>query len=283
MLKMPFLIMFLSFLGVFAPFLSAQSPKIDIKTSEFELVRGGFSGISDLYVSPAGVVYLTDSGTNYLYRINVESGVIDSLGGRGTASTQFISPVGVYATNDLRIFVNDAGNARIQVYDRRFQPMGQIAYPSGSRSLNATTGIHVTRDAEVVFWDGANSKLVGTRDNYEIDGLYRPDVTNLGQDIRALRSGNSEYLVIDSSGKHVFRYQDNGRYVGFWEWSELILDIRSTRNGYVLLTNDEIVGLSGAWQPMWRMGHGAGNARVVFQRGPWLYMATEGAIYRMPI
>ena len=283
MLKMPLLTMFLSFLGVFASFLNAQSPEIETKTSEFERVRGGFAGISDLYVSPAGIVYLTDSRSHYLYRINPETGLVDSLGGRGTASTQFNTPVGVHATNDLRIFVNDAGNARIQVFDRRFQSMGQIAYPSGSRSQNTATGMHVTRDGGVVFWDGASSSLVGTRNNYEIDGLYRPDVTNLGLEIRALRSGNGEYLVVDASGKRVFRYQDNGRYIGFWEWSEPILDIRSTSDGYVLLTKDEVVALSGAWQLMWRMGHGMGNARVVFQSGSWLYLATEDALYRMPI
>lgn len=275
--------MFLLFLGVFAICLNAQTPEINSRASQFELVRGGFSEISDLYVSPAGVVYLTDSRTHYLYRINVESGEIDSLGGRGTASTQFIAPVGVHATNDLRIFVNDAGNARIQVFDRRFQSMGQIGYPSGIRKQDATTGLHVTRDGRVVFWDGGDDILVGTRDNFEIDELYRPDVTNLGHGITALRSGIGEYLVVDNSGKRVFRYQDNGRYVGFWEWSKPVLDIRSTRNGYVLLTKDEIVALNGAWQPMWRMVHGAGNARVVFQRGSWLYMATENSLYRMPV
>lgn len=283
MLKMLFLTMFLSLLGVFTPIMNAQSPEIDTKTSEFERVRGGFSGISDVYVSPAGIVYLMDSHSHYLYRINVESGVIDSLGGRGTASTQFISPVGVHATNDLRIFVNDAGNGRIQVFDRRFQPMGQIVYPSGSRSQNAATGVHVTREGGVVFWDVGNDRLVGTRENYEIDELYRPDVTKLGQNIRAIRSGISEYLVVDASGKRIFRYQDNGRYIGFWEWSEPVLDVRSTRNGYILLTKDEIISLSVAWQPMWRMGHGEGDARVVFQRGSWLYLATESALYRMPI
>lgn len=283
MLKMPFITMFLLFLGVFAICLNAQTPEINSRASQFELVRGGFSEISDLYVSPAGVVYLTDSRTHYLYRINVESGEIDSLGGRGTASTQFIAPVGVHATNDLRIFVNDAGNARIQVFDRRFQSMGQIGYPSGIRKQDATTGLHVTRDGRVVFWDGGDDILVGTRDNFEIDELYRPDVTNLGHGITALRSGIGEYLVVDNSGKRVFRYQDNGRYVGFWEWSKPVLDIRSTRNGYVLLTKDEIVALNGAWQPMWRMVHGAGNARVVFQRGSWLYMATENSLYRMPV
>ena len=283
MLKMPFLTMFLSFMGVLLPFLHAQTPKIESRTSEFELVRGGFSGISDLYVSPAGLIYITDSRSHYLYRLNPESSQVDSLGGRGTASTQFNTPVGVHATNDLKIFVNDAGNARIQVFDRRFQSMGQIAYPSGARTLNAATGIHVMRDGGVVFLDKSNSNLVGTRNNYEIDGLYRPDVSNLGHEIAAIRSGNDEYLILDSSRQRVFRYQDNGRYIGFWEWSEPILDIRSSSDGYVLLTKDEVVALSGAWQPMWRMGHGMGKARVVFQRGSWMYVATEIALYRMPI
>lgn len=281
--KMPFMTVFLSFLGVFLPLLHAQTPEIETKISEFELVRGGYSGISDLYVSPAGLIYITDSRSHYLHRINAETGLVDSLGGRGTASTQFNTPVGVHATNDLRIFVNDAGNARIQVFDRRYQSMGQIPYPSGSRSLNAATGIHVTRDGGIVFWDGANSSLVGTRDNYEIDELYRPDVSNLGQEIALIRSANDEYLILDSSRKRVFRYQDNGRYIGFWEWSEPILDIRYTSDGYVLLTKDEVVALSGAWQPMWRMGHGVDKARVVFKRGLWMYVATEIALHRMPI
>ncbi len=280
---MPFLTMFLSFLVVFTPFLCAQSPEIDTRTSEFELVRGGFSGISDLYVSPAGVVYLTDSRTHYMYRIHVESGVTDSLGGRGAGTTQFNSPVGIHATNDLRIFVNDAGNARIQVFDRRFQSMGQITYPSLSRSNTTATGVHVSRDGRVVFWDGGDGRLTGTRDNFEIDELYRPDVTNLGQEIRSIRSGNGEYLILSSTGNRIFRYQDNGRFVGFWELTDTILDIRSTINGYVLLTKDEIVSLSAAWQPMWRIEHGENHARVIFLRGSWLYLATSEAVYRTPI
>jgi hypothetical protein len=280
MLKMPFLIMFLVFLGIVVTQSVAQTTESSPKGIHLELIRSGFSEISDLYVSPAGMLYVMDSQSQYVYRINIDSGVIDSLGGRGSGTTQFNTPVGVHATNDLRIFVNDAGNGRIQVFDRRFQSMGSIMYPSGSRSRNGARGIHLTRDGRVVFWDSGASKLVGTQANFEIDALYRPDVSSLGQDVRSVRSGNGEFLVLDSSGKRVFRYQDNGRYVGFWEWEEPILDIRASSGGYILLTNDELVSLSGAWQPMLRMGHGEGGARVVFRHNQWVYVATENAVYR---
>jgi hypothetical protein len=280
---MLFLTLMFSLLGVITTLVDAQTPQIDTRTGEFEHIRGGFSGISDLFVSPSGLVYVTDARSHYVYRINTETGQVDSLGGRGFGSTQFNTPVGIHATNDMRIYVHDGGNARIQVFDRRFQPMGQIAFPSGSSSLRPGSGIHLTRDGQLVFWDGGAGRLVSIRENYETDALYRPDVSGLGQEITALRSGNGMYMIIDQSGTRVFRYQDNGRYVGFWQWPEVISDLRSAEKGYLMLTRSEFIFLSEAWQPMWRMGHGADTARLVFLRGPWLYMATERDVYRMPV
>jgi hypothetical protein len=280
--------MFLLFMSVMVPFLvpsviEAQDQRVESKSAELELVRDGFSGIADLYVSPSGLVYVLDSRKHYLYRLDLSTGVVDSLGGRGRGATQFNNPVGIHGTNDLRIVVNDAGNGRIQVFDRRFQPMGQIEYPSGDRSPVAAGGVHVSRDGRVVFWDTGLSRVVGTFPNYEIDALYRPDATQMGQLIGLLRSTAAGFLLIEQGGMRVYRYQDSGRNLGFWQWEEPMLDVRASQQGYVLLTEREIVGLSGVWQPMWRLGHGAGQARMVFPHGQWIYLATDTALYRVKI
>lgn len=283
MLKMPVLTMFLLFLGTSLTRIEAQTPGSSPLHAKLELVRGGFSKISDLYVSPAGVVYISDAKRHYVYRLDPANGVIDSLGGRGMASTQFNGPVGIHGTNDLRIVVNDAGNGRIQVFDRRFQPMGQIVYPSGNRGTEIPRGVHVARDGKVVFWDAGSDRIVGTQLNFEVDALYRPDVSVVGQVPRLIRSGNAEFLVLDATGRRVIRYQDNGRYMGFWQWDEPIVDIRSAGDGYMLLTADALISLSGAWRQMWRIGHGAGQARLVAAHGNWIYLATDTAVYRIRI
>jgi hypothetical protein len=246
---------------------------------EMEPVRGGFAAISDLYVSPTGVLYVSDRVRHYVYRLDRSTGVLDSLGGRGQGATQFNRPVALHATNDLKIHVLDAGNGRVQVFDRRFQSLGHVRFPSEATQMQGTSGLHVSRDGKIVFWDPGSERLVGTTANLQIDPTFQPTTRQIEVPPRRIRSTPGGFMVVDASGRSIYRYLDNGRYIGYWGGFAPILDVCEYGDGYLILTEDEIIQLSASGQPMLTMRHGVAQVRGMTWRAGLLYLTTDTIIY----
>lgn len=117
---------------------------------------------SDL-LSPTGVsfyddyIIVLDSGHKRVKVFNTKGQKLSEFGITGSLKGQFKFPE-VLAIDSLGfIFVGDGGNARIQVY----QPNGQLVTTFGNRGSSAgkfgwISGIHVTKDLEVIVTDHKN-------------------------------------------------------------------------------------------------------------------------------
>jgi streptogramin lyase len=85
------------------------------------VVTPRLSNASSVRAHPEGGFWIVETGRNRLLRIDNNGRRIDSLGKAGFSSYAFNAPSFADLTNGMKWFVLDAGNSRVQVFDRRKQ------------------------------------------------------------------------------------------------------------------------------------------------------------------
>jgi DNA-binding beta-propeller fold protein YncE len=78
---------------------------------------GEFNDAVSIYINAAGIVYISDTGSDEIYKYDTLGTFIKEAGGFGWNDNSFDDPVDIFAT-PLNIFVSDKNNHRIQQYDK---------------------------------------------------------------------------------------------------------------------------------------------------------------------
>ncbi len=123
---------------------------------------GGFGGPRGIEVDDEGRLYITDTEEDKVWILDAFSGSLDEeIGGFGSAEARFIDPADVAIDSDRRILVADAGNGRIQVFDR----LGNFLFASdgsgrGSRPLRRPSGIACDPRGFLFVTDPAEHRVV---------------------------------------------------------------------------------------------------------------------------
>ena len=135
---------------------SLQYDYIDVATNKYK----GITSVALLN----NLLYVCDAGNNQIYKYDVADLLnqdkltnfkrvfIESIGGIGTISdnSKFNAPDQVYAFASInKIFVNDAGNKCIKVYDSNFIHQTTIAYPVNSNQ--STRSIAFYEPQQLIF------------------------------------------------------------------------------------------------------------------------------------
>lgn len=87
---------------------------------------GTFTNAASFHINPAGFLYVTDSATNEIFKIDTLGKVLKSTGGYGWTEATFDDPVDVFAT-PLDIYVTDKNNHRIQRFDKDLNPVSSLS------------------------------------------------------------------------------------------------------------------------------------------------------------
>lgn len=237
------------------------SPR-EVDLSAFDQVQlqilslyGGFVNISDLYVSPAEILYITDATRHYLYRFHSRSGIPDSLGGQGSGNYQFNNPIAIHASNDLKLFIVDKGNRRIQMFDRRFQYLGTVQL-TGTRtrpiSYNPAT-LCMNNSGELFFWDDDERKFRKTSANLELDEQFNPDMSFFQSGPAACEITETGLYLLDRTTGLIHRYSEFGRYLGYLGGFGQIYDLAVSDLGLFLLGEKHVIhaGINGDIQKIY--------------------------------
>jgi len=94
----------------------------------------GFYGPRDVAIGPYRQLYVLDQGRNRVVRLDPEGENFAEWGQKGTNEGEFSDPTGLDVAGD-RVFVADAGNSRIQVFDLDGKFIRQWAVPEWDKNL----------------------------------------------------------------------------------------------------------------------------------------------------
>ncbi len=87
---------------------------------------GKFEDAISFSHSSTGEIYIIDAGSSSLISIDIMTGKIKSISGKGWGELEFNSPQDICATSVLDIFVADLNNHRVQQYDRSLNYISTI-------------------------------------------------------------------------------------------------------------------------------------------------------------
>jgi len=102
------------------------SAAVSGQTFTYDYSFGKFRSASSFHLNSAGFIYVTDSGSDILYRYDTLGTYLDETGGYGWEEAAFDDPVDVYATT-LNIYVTDKNNHRIQSFDKDLNFISQLS------------------------------------------------------------------------------------------------------------------------------------------------------------
>jgi len=123
---------------------------------------GRFINASSFTYSSAGFIYVTDSGTNEIYKIDTLGKELKSAGGYGWDAGLFDFPSGIFA-NPLSVYVCDKNNHRIERFDKDLNYFWQLSTRNSdttAQRFGYPLGCTVSQQGDLYILDSENKRIV---------------------------------------------------------------------------------------------------------------------------
>lgn len=178
--------------------------------------RTVLKGLSDavaIDVSPAGELFVLESGRSRVLKVSPDGTRLDSLGNRGSGDYQFDRPAGLDVTNGMKIYVSDPSNRRIQTFDRRNQFLGGITSSSARGLPFEPHKVRVTPRGDVVAWVPSEGTFVRFGNQGRVDVEIGPiQRYNIGV-VTDYLIDNRHLFVLDGRAGLLHRFTVEGEYL----------------------------------------------------------------------
>jgi len=162
-------------------------------------------------------IYIVEQGNHRILKLNLDGKLIEKHGNRGSGNYQFDNPVDIASSTGLKIFVSDAGNNRIQVFDKRWQYLSSITGNEKFRTRNEISPefIGVNKLGEIFFSD-QRTKSLG---KYDEDGAYLDQIPipSAIKSVSGLQISGSKVFLLDTKSELIHRLSENGFYESFYK------------------------------------------------------------------
>lgn len=171
----------------------------------------GFYGPRDVAIGPDKNLYILDQGRSRVVKFNPESEEFSEFGQKGTGDGEFNDPTGIAVGKDF-VFVTDAGNNRVQVFDLEGKFIRQWEIPQWEKYLwhypdaafdDQTNRLYVTSG-----W--SNEILVFDADGKRLDALNPTESVTLDNPsslVIAETKNERRLYVLNTGGARVSVYE----------------------------------------------------------------------------
>lgn len=185
------------------------------QTLIFDYAFGKFQTASSVHLNSAGFIYVTDAGSNVLYKYDTLGTYIDETGGYGWKEETFDNPVDVFATT-LNIFVCDKNNHRVQSFDKDLNFISQLSTRESEnrdQQFGYPSACEVSTMGDLFVLDSENKRIIkfDLFGNFiqNFGGLDAGNFTLNNPSDLALSPSNNTF-VVDDSDIVVFDNYGNG-------------------------------------------------------------------------
>lgn len=229
---------------------------INLSAQDFIYERsiGEFNTAVSFSISPGGYIYVSDIGTDEIYKLDTLGNVLKERGGHGWDIAQFDDPVNIYATT-LRIYVSDYNNHRIQMFDKDLNYISQLTTYNSS-NIDEVFGYPlsaITSKMEDLFvLDSENKKIVKFdifgRFSIKFAGFEAGEYSLNDPKQMAFVAGN-KIAVLDGSSIKYYDYFGNN--IAIMNYKMNPVSINSTYENVLLTSKDNVFISSVEENSMW--------------------------------
>ncbi len=194
---------------------------------------GKFKNASSFCITSAGIIYLTDSGTDEVFKLDTLGNILKYAGGYGWDGGLFDNPSDVFAT-PLSVYVCDKNNNRIERFDKDLNFIWQL-YTHNSDTTDQRfgypLGCAVSQQGDLYVLDSENKRII----KFDLFGSF---VQNFGgYDAGNFSLINPQKIAISSDNK--IYVVDKDRIVIFDQYGNglSLIKMDSTQTGINIIFN----------------------------------------------
>jgi sugar lactone lactonase YvrE len=208
-----------------------------------EVLLSGLSDARSVRTSTLGNIFVVETGRHRILKLDREGIRVDSVGRLGNGDYQFDVPVAMDPTNELKIYVADRNNRRIQVFDRRLQYLSTLHMPqrAGLPSRYLPAKLTVDPSGNIYFFDEDRHVMY----RFDSHGQYELDFELFGEDGRivpvAMAMHDDELWVAGQRGELIHRFTSRGSYLGFVYAPEPVRSLRSAAGSVWMIGPGNII------------------------------------------
>jgi len=188
------------------------------------IIGEGKLGSSSLYL-PTGIVidllgniFITDTGNDRVVKCDNEGRFLAEIGGFGWEDGEFNRPTYIATDNGLNVYVVDAQNSRIQIFDHNlnFVSTIEIKEEGDHSGLGLPEGIAITSSGEILVSDMEADLLVKLNSFFEYErsfGGFESIGGGLRDPVGVFVNPDGNVYVADSQNDRVTVYDPFGSFV----------------------------------------------------------------------
>ncbi len=179
---------------------------------------GKFRNASSFYINSAGFIYVSDIGSDEIYKLDTLGNMEKEIGGYGWDEEAFDDPVDVFAT-PLNVYVSDKNNHRIQRFDKDLNFISQLSARENAplnEQFGYPLGCVTSSQGDLFILDSENKRIIkfDLFGNFiQNFGGYEAGEYMLNSPERLAISGNNNIYVLDGDDIKIFDQFGNGAAV----------------------------------------------------------------------
>jgi|YelNatPaOPRAMG01_1025707.scaffolds.fasta_scaffold00264_26 DNA-binding beta-propeller fold protein YncE len=210
---------------------------------QFQNVIGKFNDASSFYITSGGILYVTDAGTDEIYKIDTLGNVLKSTGGYGWDNGQFDNPADVFA-NPLSVYACDKNNHRVERFDKDLNFVSSL-YTRNSDTTEERFGYPLScalsQQGDLYILDSENKRIIKFNlfGNFVQNfGGFDAGSFSLNNPLQLAVANNNNIFVLDNNYIVVFDQYGNG--ITKIKTKENLKSIRIIFNNLTLTTEDSV-------------------------------------------
>lgn len=170
---------------------------------------GKFESASAFSLTPSGYFFVSDVGKSEVTKLDTLNKVLQKIGGYGWGDSAFDEPSDIYAT-DLRVYVTDKNNNRIQVFDKDLNFLFFIKSNLNANEIEKfqyPTSCATSIQGDIYILDSENTRILkyNSSGNFLLEfGDFRSGDFTLENPIGIALSQDSKIFVLDNGFLNVF-------------------------------------------------------------------------------
>lgn len=191
---------------------------------KFEREIGKFKNATSFYITSAAFIYVTDKGTDEIYKLDTLGNVVKYAGGFGWDEGQFDNPSDIFA-NPLSVYVCDKNNSRIERFDKDLNYVSSLFTRNSSERderFGYPLSCSISQQGDLYILDSENKRIV----KFDLFGNF---VQNFGgYDAGRYALSNPKQLAVSADNK--VYVLDGDRTVVFDQYGNSITAISNKEN-----------------------------------------------------